>query len=770
MVTSDRFLIDTAFIIERTSKTFVGAPLMTVSRKDHTFAFGCVRDILRLRHKLGIKAGVLIIGKEAYSFSSRDAVLDLIAILEELKIPHIHDHRNFSLHVTGRLRSQFSHIITADKRFLQFCAHDLIVISPREGKKNEWDWRSPEAVKTIMGIAPKDVPTYMALMDPSSPVALTTKQATRLVELYGDIDSLYGNLGQVVSVQIRRKLAECESSIRQCYAENRCKPTCNLVPNPDKYYSLNDLDTANSRKVLVKYDFHSLLTLLANPLDIRPDTRVRQPSVESYHSVVDRKGIQKLESIVRASKLCSIDTESDGKDPREATLLGVSFSVKDREAFFIPLNEADLKDLTKDEVLKVLKRIFDSDVDFIGHNIKYDYLILRRSGVAIKRVHFDTMLAAYECHSDWPFFNLPYVCKRYLGEEITPYSDLVSDGSTFLDLPLREMVNHACQDAEVTRRLYPVLLAQLHERGITGQYKNHSMQQLQRLANLEVDGIALDVGQLDGIKENLLKQVKHLRAEIFKMVGKVFDLESNQALSEVLREVANLQGYIGPSRMTVSALEHLAIIEPVARHIVKIKRLRSQVGQLESISAAARNGKIYPLFNLIKSRTGVVASSGPSLFDIEGLSELKSCFDNTVRDLFVDTNSSLNKLAEITKDPVLLKVRKSKSKVDQFITKGPLMRQVDHDEFLLRLAIGQSDTVLSKRFLVDRFNIAKMRQDLEKRYQIMFQWLQSFCSAARTKGYATNGDLRKCIDGLKSSDVARRGQALEHAVRWLICY
>jgi DNA polymerase I-like protein with 3'-5' exonuclease and polymerase domains len=62
------------------------------------------------------------------------------------------------------------------------------------------------------------------------------------------------------------------------------------------------------------------------------------------------------------------------------------------------------------------------------------------------------------------------------------------------------MVNHACQDAEVTRRLYPVLSAQLHERGIIGQYKNYSMQQLQRLANLEFDGMALDVGQLEGKK------------------------------------------------------------------------------------------------------------------------------------------------------------------------------------------------------------------------------------------------------------------------------
>ena len=771
MVTPEnRFLIDAAFIVERTQKTFSGAPLMTAAGRDHTFTFGCVRDFLRLRRKLGIKVGVLIIGKEAYSVSSRDNVLDLIAILKELKIPHVHDPLNLGLHVASRLHSEFSHIVTVDRRFLQFCTEDLIVVLPREGKQIEWDWMSSETVKTMMGIGPKEIPTYLALTDPSSPAALTNNQAIRLVELYGNIDSIYRNLGKVVSAQIRKKLAECESSIRQSYAENRCDPLGNLMLNPVQDISLDALDTVNSRQLLMKYGFHSLVALLANPSEVRPVSQGSPPSSESYHAVVDRKGIQQLESIVRASKLCSIDTESDDEDPREATLFGISFSVKDGDAYFVPLIETELKDLTRNDVLKAVRRIFNSEVDFIGHNIKYDYLVLRRSGVTIKRVHFDTMLAAYDCHGDWPFFNLPYVCKRYLGKDIKSYSDLVSDGSTFLDLPLREMVKHACQDADVTRRLYPVLLAQLQERGITEQFLNHTMEHLRRLANLEFDGVAVDVGRLDRIKEHLVEQVTRLRSEIFTMVGKIFDLESQQVLSEVLREVANLRGYIGPRRLTVSALEHLAIVEPVARLVVEVKRLRSRVARLESISAAARDGKIYPLFNQIKSRTGLVATSGPSLFDIEGPSELKSCFDGRVRDLFVDPRKSLHILAEVTKDPVLIKVRASKTKVDPVMAKHPLMQKIDPDELLLRLAVGQSDTVLSKRFLVDRLKIGTMRHDLEKRYQTMFQWLNGFRRLARAKYYATNGNLRKHIDGLKSSDVARRGQALEHAVRWLICY
>ncbi len=770
VIPENRFIIDAAFIVERAHKAFFGAPLITAAGKDHTFTFGCVRDFLRLRRNLGIKAGVIILGRETYSVSNRDSVLDLIVILKELRIPHVHDPLNPGLHVIDLMRSGFTHIVTADRKCLQFCTDELVVVLPRQDNQNEWDWMSSDALKTTMGIVAKDVPTYLALTDSSSSAAFTNIQAIKLVESYGNVDSIYRNLGQVASVPIRRKLAECETSIRQCYAENRCEHAGYPRLSPGENESLNELDTANTRQLLVRYGFHSLLTLLATPLEVRPSSRRRQRHSEFYRAVVDREHLQELESVVRASKLCSIDTESDDKDPREATLLGISFSVKDGEAYFVPLDETNLKDLTQNDVLKVLGRICSADVDFVGHNIKYDCLILRRSGVRLKHVHFDTMLAAVECHGDWPFFNLPYVCKRYLGKDIKSYSDLVSDGSTFRDLPLREMANHACQDADVTRRLYPVLMAKLQERGVTGQFFNRTMTHCRRLGNLEFDGIAVNVVRIERITERLSEQVARLRSEIFAMVGKDFDLESQQALSEVLREVANLRGYIGPIRLTVSALEHLAIAEPIARLIVEVRRLRKQIARLESISAAAHGGKIYPLFNQIKSRTGLVASVGPSIFDIEGVSELKSCFDRRVHDLFVNAKTSLRLLAEVTKDPVLISVTASKSNVDPVVAKHPLMQELDSDELLLRLAVGQSDTALSKKFLVDRFKITTMRQDLEKRYQTMFRWLNNFRRWARTKGYATNGDLRKYIDGLKSADVARRGQSLEHAVRWLIRY
>jgi hypothetical protein len=102
MVTAEsRFLIDTAFIFARTDKTFFGAPLPTAERSDHAFTFGFTRDFLRLRQKLGIRTGVLIIGKEVHSITTTNNIESVLHILKELKIPYIHGSQNPSLYLVG---------------------------------------------------------------------------------------------------------------------------------------------------------------------------------------------------------------------------------------------------------------------------------------------------------------------------------------------------------------------------------------------------------------------------------------------------------------------------------------------------------------------------------------------------------------------------------------------------------------------------------------------------------------------------------------------
>lgn len=766
VIAENRFLIDASFIVDQVRKTFLGSSLITVQGRDHTFLFGCVRDFLRLRLNLGIRACTIIVGEEAYSAISHNELSAFAVILGELGIPHVLDPQNSALNIIGDLRHDFTHIVTADETFLQFCT-DLIVVMQRSTKKLEWDWVSSDVVKKRLGIVPAKIPTYLALADQSSSSVLTNTQAMRLVEIFGTIDSIFLNLEAVPS-PIRKKLVVSESNIRQCYAKINYDPVGSLRRKIVQEYSLAALNSPNSRQTIIQYGFHSLLALLDEPIIVPPCMPDRKSHSDSYHTVTDSEQLRRLESVIFESDLCSFDTESDDKDPREASLLGISFSAKEGEAYFIPLIESDLKGLTRKDVLDSLNKIFGWAIRFVGHNSKYDCLLLRRSGINIPNVHFDTMLAAYECHGDWPFFNLSYLCKRYLGKEIESYSDLVSAGKTFFDLPLNDMANHACQDADITRRLYPLLMAQLQVRRIKKQFFRDTMPLIPRLVELELNGISIDTRRFQEIKNRLSEQIDRLKSEICMVADRDFNPEEHLELASILSQVADSQGYIGPRRLTVAALEHLAIIEPVARLAVRIKRVRTQITRLESISSAARDGRIRPLFNQIKSRTGVLTTSEPNIFDLKGVSDLRFCFDPIIQDLFVETKASLHLLADVTKDPILIKELSCAGCVGAVEVNDPMAKGLDFDEILLRLAVGQSDTTISKWLLVGRMATAKIRHDLQEKYEAMFRWLNDFRRLGMTRGFVTNGDLRKHIDGLKSSDVTRRGLASEYAVRWLI--
>jgi hypothetical protein len=238
----------------------------------------------------------------------------------------------------------------------------------------------------------------------------------------------------------------------------------------------------------------------------------------------------------------------------------------------------------------------------------------------------------------------------------------------------------------------------------------------------------------------------------------------------VLREALLSKGYLAPGRITTSILEQLAISEPLVQLIVEYKRLRSRILGLDSISAAVRGERIYPLFSQTKSRAGLASTVRPNLFNMDSLPELKFCFDSRVHDHFRDRGRALDALAYVTQDPILQGVRASKSKVDAFLTKRRLMRDGDYDEFLLSMVLGHSEVKLSRRFLIDRLNVATLMRDIEKRYEVTFGWLRHYRRMAQANGYATTNGKRKYIDGLRSSDLAQREQALEDAVRWLVRY
>ena len=171
-------------------------------------------------------------------------------------------------------------------------------------------------------------------------------------------------------------------------------------------------------------------------------------------------------------------------------------------------------------MIATLNRLLAKPLRVVGHNIKYDALLLRRNGIEIVNIHFDTMLAAYDCYGDWDFFNLGFLAERLLTRRITAYREIVGKQETFLDLPLREMKDHSCQDADVTLQLYAVLDKELKKRGLHEQHEKTTLALLRRLVEYEFQGLPVHLEKLARLRNALRDDISVRKEHIAKKLGK----------------------------------------------------------------------------------------------------------------------------------------------------------------------------------------------------------------------------------------------------------
>jgi DNA polymerase-1 len=530
-----------------------------------------------------------------------------------------------------------------------------------------------------------------------------------------------------------------------------------------------DLNNEKNKNLLNSYGFHSLTRLLSSPSKVHTNLNsFDKKEINSYNAIVDAKGLKELEELLESSEFCAIDTEADDKDPHNAIIFGVSFSMKKGEAFFVPLIEDDLKDIKQKDVISFLKRISQKPIKFIGHNFKYDYLLLRKNGIKIQNIYFDTMLAAYECFGDWTFFNLKYLSYKFLGKEIKSYKEIVDKGKTFFDLPFNKIVNHACEDADITLQIYYSLHEELEKREIIDQYSSDTLPLVKKLGDMEFNGVSVNFDKLSVFRKRILNRSLELKKNIFKKIGKEFDIDSHSDLSAIINDTMNLREFVRSRKITLSVLEQLAVNNPIAKLIVKYKRLQKRMKKVDAIVKSAKGKKIYPIFNQIKASYGQISSTGPNLFEVTGSDDIKNFISKSLRPYFRDTKSSMDILEKLSHDQNFKKDRvKNKN---EFMEAHPQMKEFEKDEFLLTTLIGYSDAKLSQKFMIDRLTLSTLRHELEMRYPTLFQWIEDFKTHSAKQGYAKLGNKRRYLDGLKSSNLEKRKKAINLSVRWLIQY
>src|SRR5215471_3769892 len=277
---SSTFLIDLTGFLEKSQKAFLGAPCLSVDGEDQTFVFGVVRDLLQLRHTLGIVRGVVVIGEEGERVTTAQNLAKTCLFLKQLRVPVVHDSHKRTIDLCTGAASIVSHIVTHDLNLLQLANEDRRVVVLKD--KNEIEVFTADSVASRLGVAPHSVPGFLALTSGPAPTVVTKREAIGLLQRPGDLAGKISDPTFLSSRRLRHRLKTNCTIILQ-----RVREFSASTPVPSLHLDRNrlevDIDNDGSRRLLDTYAFYSLKRLLPKPAGVPVLQAATGQSPPKYH-------------------------------------------------------------------------------------------------------------------------------------------------------------------------------------------------------------------------------------------------------------------------------------------------------------------------------------------------------------------------------------------------------------------------------------------------------------------------------------------------------
>jgi DNA polymerase-1 len=744
----------------------LGSPLFSNGSRDVTFLYGFLKDFLTLRRELRIQNGTVLIGRECWADTDEHETEDVATLLKKMGVSVLNKRNSSVIDICRKYIPFAAAIYSRNEALLQFARPDLCVV--RDNEREGYDYLYPDTVAQKYGVVPARIATFLTLTRGPQDSVITRNQAVRLIEAFGTLEAILASRSSFSNPGLRARLTENEAAIIARYQtftpsegqEDKLMTSCGD-------FSLH-LDTEQNTSLLHSLGMHSVVRLLGLPC--KEEHSVQVKTAGSPYEIMDtEKALNALSARLLNTQVCAIDTESSGRDPHSATIFGIAFSANSGWSCYVPLLDHDLKGVSPRQAMGIIRRLLeDRDKKFIGHNIKYDYLLLRRNGIHLKSIHFDTMLAAFECYGDLDFLNLGFLSKELLGKAKPSYKEILGKKDSPWDIPLAKLADHACRDAETTFQLYRLLQKEMASKGLTGQYFDHTLPPCKTLGDLEYRGVRVNNDKLNRFRDGLVEKAKEIAQRISGVAGRDINIASDEELKHYLLSIVGLSEWGNLKGSFTAFLEHLAINYDVARLAIQYRRLLKEVHSVDAIIRSIRNGRVFPIFSQVKSKSGFVTAKQPDILDAEYLKEFSACFDRKVRPFFRSLLSAINRIQTLSRDKVLKKDMSGDPNVNSYIKSHPELTGVDSNGLFLQMITGASDSRMVSRFLIDRRDLALLRSDLESRYGRLFSFLNKFQRDFFEKGFAEIEGKRRYLVGLKSPNLEKRRKASQLALEWLL--
>ncbi len=550
-------------------------------------------------------------------------------------------------------------IITGDRDLLQLVNERITVSLPGKSLSDAKDYFR-ENVKESMGVWPEQVVDFKAIIGDRSDnipgvYGVGEKTAVKLLEEYKTLDNIYEHIDEVggrfqsklvegkEAAYLSQKLATIVSDLKVEIDLDQAKP--------DKF------DPLKVRDLFRTLEFGSLLNRLSVVEEIygksvsegqismfeeagekKPEflTETEQPGSIKVEIITTKAQLKTLGGVLSKATQISFDTETTSTDQMQAKLVGISLAVSEEGGYYIPVGHDDGEQLPLDEVLDVIKGpMTDPAIPKMGHNLKYDYILLARAGLKVFPLRFDSMIAEWLINPSTRNLGLKKLAWVRLDRIMSEIETLIGKGKsqiTMAEVSIQDTARYAVEDAVMVLLLHPVLMQDLKETESIGLYQKIEMPLVSILAAMEMEGIGLDTAFLAEMSTKLESDLDKLEEKIFKGVGHAFNLNSPKQLSEALFQTLNLTP---PGRASKTAsgyystaadvLEFLKKEHQVPAWVLEYReytKLKSTYVDALPLQVNPETNRVHTSYNQTGSVTGRIASTNPNLQNIPVRTEI----------------------------------------------------------------------------------------------------------------------------------------------------
>mgnify|MGYP001151292049 FL=1 len=574
-----------------------------------------------------------------------------------------------------------TYMVTGDKDMMQLVSETTFMYSPGNRFKPTTIYDKIK-VKEKWGVGPDGIIDMLALVgDTSDNVpgvdGVGPKTAKKLLDQYKDIETILEHADEAKNKRVREGLQNGRDLVH--LSRELVTIHCDV---PVEFH-IEELIRKDMDGEALTYDFQDLemysLITQVEALSGNGVVALEQPD-KNYQTILTQTDLDLLITTISNAELISFDLETTSITPLQADIVGLSFSVKANDGYYIPVEYPEKESkpgLTLDAVLEKLKPIFENENNrFCGQNIKYDALVLSRYGIHLGNIVFDTMIAEYMLHPEKNSYKMDYLSIDYLNYRMVPIDNLIGTGlhqKSMAEVPLEDIAFYASEDADIAFQLAEILKDKLEEESLFEPYNDIEIPLIPVLTTIEKNGVYLNLDFLADLSRQFGEGLEKLTEKIHQMAGREFNINSPKQLGEILFDELELK----PIRKRSTAVEVLAVLKnyhPLPEEVLKYRHLaKLKNTYVDAIPnyVNKETGRVHTSLNQTIAATGRLSSTSPNFQNIP----IRTETGREVRKAFVPQNSDwvilsadysqveLRIMAHYSQEPELIKAFEENSDI-----------------------------------------------------------------------------------------------------------